>query len=171
KEREAEYAGFGVNYDYVVSLFPSLSMNVNFIGGNDRNQQFDPLYQRVYGRVFLTKFEQAFRPSQVMAFVSARSEPQPAVPIVGQPEGFFRVEPPVLTAVNGRRWGGTVTGYEARTPDPSGNSGFVSMRHDGKAVGVHLDGHAAMLGWVEISDMRRWADQATTPDWGLTPRT
>jgi prepilin-type N-terminal cleavage/methylation domain-containing protein len=171
KEREAEYSGYGVNYDYVISLFPSLSMNVNFIGGNDRNGMFDPLFQRVFGRVYLTKFEQSIRPSEVLAFVSARAEPQPAVPIVGQPEGFFRVEPPIFTAAQGRRWGGNTTGYEIRTTDPNANSGFVSLRHGGKAVGVHLDGHATMLGWPEVSDMRRWADQATNPDWGLIPRT
>lgn len=170
REREAEYASYGVDYDYAVSLFPSLSMNVNFIGGNDRNQMFDPVFNNLYGRAFLTRFDQSIRPSEVMAFVSARAEPQPALPIVGQPEGFFRVEPPVFAAAQGRRWGGTLTGFDPKTTDPGGNSGFVSMRYDGKAVGVHLDGHAAMLGWTEVSDMRRWADQATSADWGLVRR-
>ena len=170
KEREAEYSGFGVNFDYVISLFPSLSMNVNFIGGNDRNQMFEPTFQRVFGRAHLTKIESAVRPSEVVAFFSARSEPQPQVPIAGQPEGFFRIEPPVFAFSQGRRWGEGRNAYEPITTDPGANSGFVSLRHEGKAVGVHLDGHAKMLGWTEVSDMRRWADQATSSNWGLVPR-
>lgn len=167
-EREAEYAAFGVNFDYVVSLFPSLGMNVNFVGGNDRNQMFDPLFQRVYGRAHLARMDQAVRPSGVIAFASAKAEPQPAVPILGQPEGFFRVESPVFGVSTGRRWG--VEAYNATSVTPGQNSGFVSFRHGGKAIGAHLDGHAEALGWDDMRDMRRWADQAATADWGLEPR-
>ena len=165
--REGEYTGFGVDADYVVSLFPALGMNVNFFGGNDRVSAFEPSFQRVFGRVYVTKIDSVNRPSEVAMFVSARTEPQPAVPIAGNPEGFFRVEPPRFTAAQGRMW---EEAYDARSASPGANSGFVSLRFDGKAVTAHPDGHAQVLGWSELGDMRRWSDVADSATWGLTPR-
>jgi hypothetical protein len=170
REREAEYSGFGVNYDYAISLFPSLSMNVNFVGGNDRNGEFEPSFQRTFGTVYLRRFDLCVRPTEVMAFISAKAEPQPALPILGQPEGFFRVEPPVFAAASGRQWGGATAAYEPKSPTPATNSGFVSLRHEGKAISAQMDGHVKPKGWQEVSDMRMWADAATGPDWGITPR-
>lgn len=165
RTREGEYAQFGVNYDYVVSLYPSLAMNIAFIGGSERHQQFDRIFKNTFGRVYVERLDQAIRPSGLMVFASARAEPQPAVPIMGNPEGFFRLEPP--------RFSGPLLwqdSYDPLAALPGINSGFISLRHSKKAVAAHLDGHAAMLGWSDLRDMRRWADQATSPDWHLTPR-
>jgi hypothetical protein len=46
----------------------------------------------------------------------------------------------------------------------------VSLRHEGKAISAQMDGHVKPKGWQEVSDMRMWADAATGPDWGITPR-
>ncbi len=164
RERESEYSGFGVNYAYVISLFPSLGMNTNFVGGNARNQQFEPVFTRTFGRVYITRMDQIQRASQVMVFASARTEPQPAVPISGQPQGFFRIEPPYYQTGAGRVWEAS---YDANAVSPGANSGFVSFRHAGKAVSAIFDGHAEMLGMDALADMRRWADPATRPDWTL----
>ncbi len=164
RERESEYSGFGVNYAYVISLFPSLGMNTNFVGGNARNQQFEPVFTRAFGRVFITRLDQVQRASQVMVFASARTEPQPAVPITGQPQGFFRIEPPYYSSAAGRVW---EAAYDPNAASPGANSGFVSFRHGGKAVTAIFDGHAEMQGMDALSDMRRWSDQATRPDWTL----
>src|SRR5262245_2461557 len=102
REAEDDYRAAGVTYEYVVSLFPSLGMNVSFVGGSDRRQEFDRLFQVVFGRVHVERLDEPVRPSQLMVFVSARCEHQPSVPIDGQPEGFFRVEPPVFDAAAGR---------------------------------------------------------------------
>lgn len=167
RARREEYEPFGVNFDYVVSLYPSLGMNIAFVGGSDRHQQFDRLFQRTFGRVHIERLDQSVRPSGVMAFVSARAEEQAGVPTLGRPEGFFRVEPPRFAATGGVRW---EAAYDARAAMPGINSGFVSLRHSGKAVAVHLDGHGRMLGWDDLRDMRRWADGADRADWGITPR-
>jgi len=167
REREAEYAGFGVNYDYVVSLFPALGMNANFFGGTERTGQFEPAFQRVFGRVHAVKLDALNRPSEVLMFASARAESQSAVPIVGTPEGFFRVDPPVFTRASGRLW---QSAYEPRSPAPGLNSGFISLRYDGRAVTAHADGHAEVLTWDDLGDMRRWSDAADEPTWGIEPR-
>ena len=167
REQESAYAQFGVTYDYVISLYPSLGMNVAFIGGSDRFQEFDPLFQRQYGRVYIHRLDQAVRPSGLMTFASARAEEQPSVPVLGRPEGFFRLDPPRFGATAGSLWGAA---YEPNAATPGLNSGFISLRHAGKAVAAHLDSHAEMLGWTQLKDMRRWADQATHEDWTIAAR-
>ncbi len=162
-EKEATYASAGINYEYAVSLFPSLGINASFFGGNDRRLQFENDYDARTGRVVLRRLEDAIRPSEVLTFVSARSAPMNPLPIQGQPQGFFRVEPPIFDASRGRVWGAA---YDARA-NPAANSGYVSLRHGGKAVGAHVDGHARLLGWTELGDMRRWSDAATSETWGV----
>jgi len=164
---ESSYSGYGVSYAYIVSLFPSLGMNTAFVGGSDRHQEFDQSFRRVFGRVYVERLDEPRRPSVLMAFVSARTEPQSAVPFLGRPEGFFRVEPPRFAASQGRQW---ESSYDKVAAYPGLNSGFVSLRYGGKAVATHLDGHAAMLGWDELGDMQRWADQADGADWAFQPR-
>ena len=166
RERESSYSQFGVTYDYVVSLYPSLAMNVNFVGGSDRVQEFDRLFQRVYGRVYIQRLDQAVRPSGVLAFASSRAEAQPSVPFLGSPEGFFRLDPPRFGG-SGSSWDDA---YDPKAELPGLNSGFVSLRYNGKAVAAHLDSHAEMLGWSQLKDMRRWADQATSEDWTIASR-
>jgi prepilin-type N-terminal cleavage/methylation domain-containing protein len=167
RDNADEYARVGVSYGYVVSLFPSLGMNVAFVGGSERFGAFDRIFQQRFGRQHLERFEDAARPSQLLTFVSARCEPQDLAPTLGRPEGFFRVEPPRFSAAEGDRW---ESAYDPSSPQPGPNSGFVSLRHPGlKAVAAAVDGHAEMLGWEALRDMQRWANRATGPDWGVGP--
>ncbi len=167
RDRREQYARFNVSYEYVVSLFPSLGMNVAFVGGSDRHQSFDAAFRRDFGTPFLRQLADCKRPAELMAFVSARAEEQALLPGMGRFEGFFRVEPPVYYAENGVRW------EEAYDPDarvPGNNSGFVSLRYSGRAVASMIDGHVEALGWGKLRDMRRWADDATGETWGLDSR-
>ncbi len=169
KDNAAEFEKIGVTYRYVVSLFPSLGMNVAFVGGSEKFGAWDKAFTAKYGRVHVARLDGVQRPSQLMTFVSARVEQQPLAPGLGAPQGYFRVEPPYFVAAQGRRWDAS---YEA-DPNvrlPGQNSGFVSLRHEGKAVTVMLDGHAAMAGWDEMNDMRRWADGAGSVDWTIKAR-
>jgi prepilin-type N-terminal cleavage/methylation domain-containing protein/prepilin-type processing-associated H-X9-DG protein len=162
-EQESTYASAGINYEYAISLFPSLGINASFFGGSDRRDQFSDGYDARTGRVVLRKFEDAVRPGEVMAFVSARSAPMNPIPIQGQPQGFFRVEPPIFEASRGRVWGAA---YDSRA-NPAANSGYVSLRHGGKAVAAYVDGHSGLVGWDGLSDMRKWSDAATSATWGV----
>jgi prepilin-type N-terminal cleavage/methylation domain-containing protein len=161
-----QYQSLGVDQNYVLSLYPSLGMNVMFVGGTDRSQQFDPTFTRVFGRTHIEKLTQAQRPSGVIAFASARGDAQ-GVDLLRGAQGFFRVEPPRFTASGAPRWEAQ---YDAKTESPGLNSGFVSLRERNRAVAAHLDGHAEVLDWSQLRDMRRWADQATNADWGVSPK-
>ncbi len=167
KDHSGDYEKVGVDYRYVVSLFPSLGMNVAFVGGSEKFGAWDRGFMAKYGRVHVAKLDAVQRPSQLMAFVSARVEEQPLAPGLGRPQGYFRVEPPYFSPTQGRRW---EANYDANSPLPGLNSGFVSLRHDGKAVTGMLDGHAAMAGWSDLTDMRRWADGAGSADWTIKAR-
>jgi len=167
KNDQAEYAKYGVDFDYIVSLFPSLGMNAAFVGGSDKFQEFDPLFRRTYGRVYIERIDQAIRPSQLMAFVSARCELQTLAPGLGAPEGFFRVDPPYFAPGQGRRWDAA---YDPRSTSPATNSGYVSLRYNGRAVASMVDAHAEPLNWEQLGDMRRWSDAADREDWTIAPR-
>jgi prepilin-type N-terminal cleavage/methylation domain-containing protein len=157
-------AGGGADqtYEYVVSLFPSLGMNVAFIGGADRFGAFDRIFQQRLGRQHILRLDEVAKPSKLLTFVSARCETQPAAPNLGRPEGFFRVEPPRFSLSEGERW---ESAYDPKAEAPGVNSGFVSLRHMNRAVTTTIDGHAEMLGWDDLRDMERWANKATSRDW------
>lgn len=166
-DQEPAYLANGRDANYVVSLFPTFGMNAAFVGGSDRHEQFTPISTRVFGRVYLERVSECMRPSQLMAFASARSETIELAAGVNSPEGFFRVEPPIYTAAGGRQWQDT---YDPTSPNPEQNSGHVSLRYARKAVLAHIDGHGSSASWNELNDMRLWADQADAPAWGVTPR-
>ena len=167
REKESEYLPSGINYDYVVSLYPSLGLNAVFVGGSDRLLMFDRLFQNTFGRVHVARLDQVVRASSLLTFVSARAQEQPAVPILGKPEGFFRVDPPRFASNTANLWDNN---YETNAALPGINSGFISLRYNGKAVCGYLDGHVGLLGWSGLNDMRNWADQADSAGWTVRPR-
>jgi prepilin-type N-terminal cleavage/methylation domain-containing protein len=54
-----DYARYGVDLQYIVSLYPSLGMNIAFVGGSDRHTEFDPVFRRLFGRVYVERVEDA----------------------------------------------------------------------------------------------------------------
>jgi prepilin-type N-terminal cleavage/methylation domain-containing protein/prepilin-type processing-associated H-X9-DG protein len=161
------YLNYGRDLTYMLSLYPSLGMNVAFVGGSDQLGQFDPIFQKIFGRVYVDRLPDVRRPSGLMAFGSARGVAPPGMEIGQLPEGFFRIEPPYYSGAQGRRW---ATAYEKGSPVPGLNSGFVSLRHAGKGVVAYVDGHVGVAGWSEFEDMRLWADKADSPTWAIQPQ-
>ncbi len=161
RDSQSLYLPLGVDYRYVVSLFPSLGMNTAFVGGNANELAFSPASQALFGKFYVTRIEEPQHPDKLLVFASARCEQQFALPVLGRPEGFFRVDPPWFSA---RNWQPT---YDAEAVSPGANSGFVSCRYSGRAVTAQFDGHGQTLGWTDLQDMRRWSDQARAPDWRL----
>lgn len=164
REQQPVYTPMGVNYEYVVSLYPTFGLNVAFVGGSAMMMAFNPQQQATYGKFYVTKIDEPRRPSRLLAFVSAREVEQSWLPQLGRPEGFFRVEPPRFTAP---KWEAV---YDPNTSNPGLNSGFVALRYAGRATTGALDGHSEALGWDALRDMTRWSDRATAPDWLLTPQ-
>ncbi len=161
------YLDYGKDLTYMISLYPSLGMNVAFVGGSDALGEFDPLFQRVFGRVFVNKIPDVCRPSGLMAFGSARGIEPPGINLESLPQGFFRIEPPIFSASQPRRW---AVAYEHATNQPGLNSGFISLRHGRRAVSAYIDSHAGLVDWNQAQDMRLWADRADSAEWGLRPR-
>ena len=159
-------------YDYVCSVYPSFGMNVCFVGGDDKQGEFGKTFLTQFGRVYVNQLHEVQRPSMLMAFASARhtlsAEELDLVPFLDpMTQGYFRVEPPIFAAAKGRLWDDQ---YDLQTANAVTNSGNVSLRYGGKGVASCFDGHAEMLNWEQFNDMRRWANAATTVDWGIKPK-
>lgn len=150
--------------DYLVSLYPALGMNTLFVGGDSHpsGYGFNPTFESVFGKFYITRRSEALRPAELIVFASARSDIPygPASPPIV--EGFHRVKPPWFTA---REWS---PGFNAM--DPPGDFGNVSLRHPGGQAAVgFLDGSTRALNEQELQDMRRWSNKADRADWMLTP--
>lgn len=157
------------SFTYLVSLFPRLGINAQFVGGHQDYLAFDPRHIRRFGRFYVQRLDEIVRPDRLMVFVSARPSQtaRDAVGIDSRIVGYHQVLAPRFLAHTGDAWDET---YDPLTPEPGPNSGFVSLRELARAVAAHADGHAETLSWSEIRDMTRWANGATHKDWALEPR-
>ena len=150
---------------YAASVYPSLGINSIFVGGDD--EQLPPSDAAIarFGDFCVLQATQIERPSELMAFVSARA-PMEFLNTTGGEDrivhGFHVVRPPYLV---GRNW--------AAHWDPADGPvawGFVHPRYTGRAVAAVTDGHVESPGLRELQDMRRWANGADRADWVLTGR-
>ncbi len=155
---------------YRISLYPSLGMNASFVGGNSRDLAFDPRIRTMFGSFFVSRMTDVRDPTSLITFASARGMNNGESAIAGldpRQEGYFLVRSPRMFEHNGEQW---EEAYNANAADVGANSGFVSLRHRGKAVVAMFDGHCTTLGWEDLQDMRLWSDAATSEDWSVTPR-
>jgi prepilin-type N-terminal cleavage/methylation domain-containing protein len=159
-----QYASSGIDWRYLVSLYPSLALNTTFVGGNSAENAFNPKAIALFGKFYITRLDEPRRPERLIVFASARSETPAMDQALIRPEGRFLINSPYFTA---RRW---QANYDPLTELPGDNSGFISLRYRAKAVTALFDGHAELQDWTQLQDMRRWCDIATTPDWTLKPR-
>lgn len=146
------------DFRYVVSISPSYGLNSVFVGGDAGagNYGFNQLARNAYGQIYVTRADQPMRPTDLIVFASARGANPDGNELV---PGYFRVSPPYRTT---RAWAPT---FDPRTPP--GTTGNVDLRHGGKASAIMFDGHAALLAFEQLQDMRRWSNRATRPDWTL----
>lgn len=147
------------DYVYIISLYPTFGLNSVYLGGDDHVQAFSPISLRQYGKYYTSRIDQAQRPQSLITFASSyASDPEGQ----GVVQGYFRLFPP-KTRVN--NW---LDSPPAANPDAQPSQfGFVSYRHASKAAVMQLDGHGELRGFADLTDMRRWADQATRPDWTI----
>ncbi len=157
------------SYAYQVSVRPRFGLNQTFVGGSSEGPAgfafVDPSNARVRDAVsskwgsgwYVRRLSDAPRPSQLLtfsnAFIGSFLADQPL-------EGSYKIEPP---QVIDRVWKPT----PASLDEPSGLQGNVLFLHDGKTAAGMLDGHAELLDWEALQDMRRWAPRADAPDWTL----
>ena len=142
---------------YAPSVFPSLGINSVFVGGDDLELPPDDRAVSIFGEFCVLQTTQISRPSELMAFVSARGPFENRIV-----NGSHVVKPPYLDT---RRW--------ASRWDPADGPdawGFVHPRYTGRAVAAVTDGHVEIPGLRELQDMRRWANPADRADWVLKRR-
>jgi prepilin-type N-terminal cleavage/methylation domain-containing protein len=147
------------DYQYVVSLSPSMGINADFVGGNEENGvAFSSAGLRMFGKFYIQKIDDAQRPASLIVFGSARG----VDPDGGTVAGFHRIESPAFIT---QRWStAPLTG--STLPDAHG---YIHTRFADRAVVSFLDGHGDAKSLVDLRDMRLWADKATRPDWTLAP--
>lgn len=147
-----------LDFIYVASLSPSMGLNSTFCGGDADRYGFAPAAIRNWGPIYVTNLSQPQFPSRLIVFASARGvDPDSGdnAPV----QGYFRVDSPYLID---RRW---IPQFDAS--QPPGTSGHIDLRYQRTGITTTFDGHAQALAEPELSDMRRWSDQATRPDWTL----
>lgn len=140
---------------YMVSLYPALGMNHQFIGGSRSNTSFSS------SKETLTNRSQAA--SSPIVFISASNGESGKDKI----DGYCNVEPPNLTSTN----------WKSSEWNPNSSSkdyGHVDARYGGKAVCAFLDGSVALNTIEQLRDMRLWSNQASLqddPDYKVTRNT
>lgn len=143
------------DYVYAVSVYPSLGINSYFIGGNQSEFPADSANAAFGSGTVIKKIYEARHPSDLMAFISARSA------VSGNSaHGYYQVTPPYLKT---RQW---ATAY-ASASSPN-QWGFVAPRFNNRAVAGLLDGHAESFTLQQMQDMRNWCNRADRSDWTLT---
>lgn len=143
---------------YRASLYPSLGYNSVFLGGDE--QKFNPaLASASFGASWLvTRASQVGRPSEQIAFASARSRPGGT----RDEPGYYVIHPPYLVS---REW---ETAFSQGNPPE--RFGYLHPRRNRRAITAMSDGHAEALDERKLQDMRRWCNAATHSDWTLRPQ-
>jgi len=151
--------GSSVMYDYYVSTFPALGMNIYCVGG----------VVRADGSVLNSTdciTRAAGMRGSILAFASGGSGSGKS-----RRQGFSYVSPPTRENESPicLRW--QDPDAWTKNKDPM-NFGWVDFRYDGKAVAAFLDGSVRMCSVAELRDMRLWNHNALdqdNPDYEIVP--
>lgn len=148
------------NYQYVVSVYPSLGLNSRFVGGHRNEFAFNDALERIWGKMYVSNADAVRQPARLLVFASARGDDPFSPGATPVDYGYHAIQSPYWTSAE-PRWAPYVPGMD---PAKHGN---VDLRWRERAVCAMFDGHAEQLGAVELRDMRRWSNDATRPDWHL----
>lgn len=151
--------GNASTYDYILSTFPALGMNIFCVGGVVTNTGM----VRYSGDCITTVGKMR---GSILAFASAGQGTGNT-----KMNGYSYVNPPTLGVDSPicQAWG-SPDGWDANA-DPT-NFGFVDFRYENKAVCAFLDGSVRMCTVKELSDMRVWTPSAVDmndPNYVLVP--
>ncbi|MDG2094159.1 MAG: type II secretion system protein [Phycisphaerales bacterium] len=160
------------DHQYVATLHPAFGLNGEWIGGQGEalTNALYAIYE--YGNLdrcpWIRRLSDIRNTSKLIVFGSSRFGSTDNSSMASETvEGFHRIESPYHPS-NGYRWASASGGgvLDTMTEDPA-DHGYVSARHDGKAVTAMADGSTALENPSKIGDMRRWADMAWKRDWVL----
>jgi prepilin-type N-terminal cleavage/methylation domain-containing protein len=141
----------GSNYDYYVSTYPALGMNIYCVGGVVLSSG-----TALYNGDCITTPGRVQR--SVLAFASAGSGKGSE-----KVEGYCYVTPPTLSNDSPicKEWGSSSSWSSSGDPMDFGN---VDFRYGGTAVCAFLDGSVRMCSVKELNDMRLWSANAAEQD-------
>lgn len=150
----------GVDYDYRVSAYPALGLNIFCVGG-----VVVPNGTVSFAQDCVTT--PARMKGSILAFASAGEGSGG----VNEKDGYCYVTPPTLSndVPFCKNWNTAESWSANANPE---NYGYVDFRYDGKAVCAFLDGSVRMCSVEELEDMRVWspaAAEADDPNWTLQP--
>ncbi|WP_206170781.1 type II secretion system protein [Phragmitibacter flavus] len=137
---------FDKNDHYLVSLYPALGMNHQFVGGS-RSNGANP----VSTSDCLTSLSQASSAPLVFASASNGEMGEEQV------DGYCFLTPPNLTGTNWKD-------IEWTSASSAKDYGHVDARYGGKAVCAFLDGAVRLHSIEELRDMRLWSHMAAAQD-------
>lgn len=140
-------AGSPVTYDYIVSAYPALGMNIFCVGGVVRFNGTIVNQAECISRLGGAR-------GGILAFASAG---------IGSGQnkihGYSFVSPPTKQSDSPFSLKWQSPDNWTQEADPM-NYGWVDFRYDGKAVAAFLDGTVRMCDAEELSDMRLWTRAA-----------
>ncbi len=150
-----EFRSTMTDYNYAISLFPSLGVNSRFVGGDDVD--LSPTRKAIskFGPFCVLKMSETRQSSDLGVFYSAHH--QFGERVVG---GFYVVKSPSFIK---REWESVLS-----TTNKPPSYGYVHHRFNGKAVAAFVDGRSETQNFQQTSDMRKWSNIAGSRDWVLT---
>lgn len=177
-----EYAP--VSAQAAVVWHPTFGYNGVFVGGSFRHGGLTDPNSSGNGNAgvfYLRRMSQAVNPAKLIAFATARGGDVStgffwnygaSYPNSGAIRpGHWLVTPPRaggLASSNVANWNATIDTFDpARPPSTWGNLDCRSG--NSKAMVAQLDGSNQTLSIQALRDMRRWANQATGPNWSWLP--
>ncbi len=170
-------------FQVFVSRYPGLGLNTVFVGGDYEAGAFADFSGPTSGtvrlrkRFYVQRTEEVKNSTKLIAFASAQNIFSTGALTTADTRivpGHHRIEAPSAM----RPWHGhavptgeptwsitTIRGLESgRRPR---EYGFLDFRHQKMTVAAMMDGHVEPLKHSDVTDMRRWANDATTPGWAF----
>ena len=151
--------GSGPMYDYQVSTYPALGMNIYCVGGVVRADGSLMSREDCISRA-------ANMRGSILAFASGGSGTGKS-----KTHGFNYVSPPTMENDSPICLKWKDSSAWTRDKDPM-NYGWIDFRYNDKAVCAFLDGSVRMCAVDELSDMRIWtpsAQDANDPEYPMAP--
>lgn len=135
--------GLGAMYDYQVSAYPALGMNIYCVGGVVRGDDSIVNEEDCIANAVTTN-------GAILAFASGGSGSGSS-----RRHGFSYVTPPTMSSGSPicYQWSSAAAWKES---SDAMNYGWVDFRYDGRAVCAFLDGSVRLCSVNELSDMRLW---------------
>jgi prepilin-type N-terminal cleavage/methylation domain-containing protein len=171
-----------------VAWHPSWGMNAIYVGGDHMNAAFNSstgldIETGAIRRFWVRNLAEIRDASKLISFASTRGQDDDGSGTIRP--GHYEAPPPRphptgrlaqsvqlgggwINNPNNGRWNANLPPQTWGEPsDALGHAFGLDFRHTERALTSELDGHCEALKIDQMTDMRRWADKATTPNWNF----